>query len=164
MLLVGSTFVALSRDDVAKARSLVQEAQEFADERAMKHFYPLLSLAHAQVSLASGHTSIALEVFNRGEVLALEMGMRPLAWQAGAGAAQVLYNLGREEEAANKKSGALDMIHEIGELFEDQSFRSMYLEEAIKKLGGAEPPVPQGKSQDTKSVLSRAWSRVIRSG
>ena len=164
MLLVGSAFVALGRNDIAMAKVLVQEAQEFADERVMKQFYPLLSLAHAQVSLASGDTSTALEAFSRGEVLALEMGMRPLAWQGGAGAAQVLYNLGREQEAANKKNGALDLIHEIGELFENQSLRSMYLEEAIKNLGGAKPPGLQGKSRDTKSILSRVWSRVIRSG
>lgn len=54
LLLAGSAFVALGRNDAATAGTLVQEAQEFADERAMKHFYPLLSLAHAQVLLAAG--------------------------------------------------------------------------------------------------------------
>lgn len=61
--------------------------------------------------------------------------MRPIAWQARAGAAQVLSALGREGEASEKRGGALGLIHEIGGLFEDQDLRSMYLEDAIKKLG-----------------------------
>ena len=135
MLLVGSAFVALGRNDVATAGKLVQEAQEFVDERAMKHFYPLLALADAQVRLASGDTEGTLASFNRAGDLAVEMGMRPLAWQARAGAAQVLSTLGREAEASEKRSGALGLIHEIGGLIEDQSLGSMYLEDAIKKLG-----------------------------
>ena len=135
MLLVGSAFVSLGRNDVDAATRLVQEARGFAEERVMRHFYPLMSLAQAQVSVGQGDPSRALEEFSRGESLALEMGMRPLAWQARAGAAQVLSNLGREGEAADKRSGALELIHEIGGLFEDQSLRSMYLEDAVKKLG-----------------------------
>ena len=135
MLLVGSAFVAMARSDATMAAELVQEAQAFADERAMKHFYPLLSLADAQVRLASGDPVSTLASFNRADDLAVEMGMRPLAWQARAGAAQVLSALGREAEASEKRAGALGLIHEIGGLFEDQSLRSMYLEDAVKKLG-----------------------------
>ena len=135
MLLVGSAFVAMARNDDTTAAELVQEAQAFADERAMKHFYPLLSLADAQVRLASGDPGSTLASFNRADDLAVEMGMRPLAWQARAGAAHVLSALGREAEASEKRAGALGLIHEIGGLFEDHSMRSMYLEDAIKKLG-----------------------------
>ncbi len=61
--------------------------------------------------------------------------MRPWAWQSRAGAAQVLSSLGREAEASEKRAGALGLIHEIGGLIEDQSLRSMYLDNAINKLG-----------------------------
>ena len=162
MLLAGSAFVALSRGDATSAAQLVQEAREFADDRAMMHFYPLMSLAQAQVSLGLGDTSRALEEFCKGETLALNMGMRPMVWQARAGAAQVLDALGRDEEATDKRNGALSMIHEIGGLFEDQSLRATYLEDAVKKLGGTTPSDFQDNSQDAKSLLSRAWSRVTR--
>ncbi len=101
----------------------------------MHHLYPLMSLAGAQVSLASRDSAGALESFGRAEELALEMGMRPLAWKARAGAAQVLSSLNREEEAAAKRSEALSLIHELAGLFEDQNLKSMYLEDAIKTLG-----------------------------
>jgi len=135
MLLVGAAFVALGREDVVGAAELVKEAREFAEQRAMKHFYPLLSLADAQVHLASGDSRGALASFNQADDLAVELGMRPLAWQSRGGAAKVLSALGREAEASEKRAGALSLIHEIGGLFEDQSLRSMYLEDAIKKLG-----------------------------
>ena len=48
---------------------------------------------------------------------------------------QGLAGLGREAEASEKRAGALGSIHEIGGLFEDQSLRKMYLEDATKKLG-----------------------------
>ena len=134
MLLAGSAFVALGRNDVAGAAEIVREAREFAEERSMRHFYPLMSLADAQVSLASGDTAGALESFGRAEELALEMGMLPLAWKARAGAAQVLASMDREEESAAKKSEALSLIHELADLFEDQNLGSMYLEDAIKTL------------------------------
>ena len=104
MLLVGSAFVALARNDPTTAAELVREAQEFADERAMKHFYPLLSIADAQVRSASGDSTGALASFNRADDLAGELGMRPLAWQSRAGAAQVLSGLGREKEASEKRA------------------------------------------------------------
>ena len=135
MLLVGSAFVALGRQDTGAAAALVHEAREFSEERAMKHFFPLVALAEANVSLASGDTGRALESFNRAERLAREMNMRPLLWQACAGAAEVLDKLGRQGESTEKRSGALSAVHEIAGLFEDQNLRSMYLEDALKKLG-----------------------------
>ncbi len=78
---------------------------------------------------------MALESFGRAEELALEMGMRPLAWKARAGTAQVLATLDREEEAAAKRSGALSLVLELAGLFEDQNLRSMYLEDSLNTLG-----------------------------
>ena len=135
LLLVGSAFVALARNDATTAAALIQEAQEFVDERSMKHFYPLLSLADAQIRSVTSDSAGALVSFNRAGDLAEEMGMRPLAWQSKAGAAQVLSSLRREAEASEKRAGAFGLIQEIGGLFEDQSLRLMYLEDAIKKLG-----------------------------
>ena len=63
------------------------------------------------------------------------MTMRPLTWQAQAGAAQVLASLDRQQEADGKRSKALATLHEIAGLLEDQELRSMYLEDALKKLG-----------------------------
>ena len=105
MLLAGSAFVALGENDVAGAAGLLQEARQFAEERAMQHLYPLMSLADAQVSLASGDSAGALDSFGRADDLSVEMGMRPLAWQSRAGAAQVLSALGREVEASEKRAG-----------------------------------------------------------
>ena len=164
MLLVGSAFVALGREDVAGAAELVQEAKEFSEERSMKHFYPLIALADGKVSQASGDNTRALESSARAEEGALEMGMRPLVWQARAAEADVLVELDHQVEATEKRNGALSMIHEIAGLFEDDNYRSMYLEDATKKLEGGAPLGLQGKSQETKSLLSRAWSRVTRSG
>ena len=132
--LAGSAIVAMVSNDIAKAGDLVREARAFAEEKAMKHFYPLIHLVDAQVSLASGDPAKGLESFDRAEELAMEMGMRPFVWQARGGA-QVLAGMGQDAQAAAKRSGALTMINEIAGLLEDENFRSMYLEDAIKKLG-----------------------------
>jgi hypothetical protein len=77
LLLVGSAFVALGGGDIEGAGSLVQEAREFTESRSMRHLYPLMSLASAQVSLALGDSGAALENFNKAEELASQMQMRP---------------------------------------------------------------------------------------
>ena len=135
MLLVGSAFLSLGGGDVESADRLVHEARSFAEDRAMKHFYPLLSLADGNVSLARGDSDGAVESFNQCESLAMEMGMRGFAWQASAGAAGVLAAAGKAEEAAAKKEKAVAMVHEIAGLFEDQELRSMYLEGTLAKIG-----------------------------
>ena len=135
LLLVGSAFVALGGGDVSEAGRLAQEAREFGEERSMKHFYPLLALAGAQVSIASGEPQRGLESLNRAETLALEMGMKPWAWQAQTGAAGVLTSLGQDAAAAEKRSAALGTVNEIAALFEDQALQSMYLEDTLKKIG-----------------------------
>ena len=64
----------------------------------------------------------------------MRMQMRPLVWQARAGAAQVLSGAGRASEAEAKRSEARDMIDEIASLFEDEKLRGMFLENATSKL------------------------------
>ncbi|MEE8466015.1 MAG: adenylate/guanylate cyclase domain-containing protein [Dehalococcoidia bacterium] len=135
MLLIGSAFLALGRGEIETADQLLEEARSFAEERAMKHFYPLISLADANISLARNDSEKALESFERAETLALEMGMRGFAWQASAGAAGVLTASGRSEAGAAKKAKAVAMVEEIAGLFQDQSLKAMYLENVMAKIG-----------------------------
>ncbi|MCI0844688.1 MAG: AAA family ATPase [Chloroflexi bacterium] len=135
LLLVGSAFLALGKGEIESADDLIQEAKDFAEERKMKHFYPLLALVGANLSLARGDSSEALEFFERAESLALEMGMRGFAWQASAGAAGVLSESGRSEEASAKKAKSVAMVHEIAGLFQDESLKAMYLEGTLAKIG-----------------------------
>jgi len=64
----------------------------------------------------------------------VEMGMRPLAWQAQAGQAQVLSLLGREAEAEQKRVEARKIIDEIAGLFKDEELKSLFLENALHKV------------------------------
>ena len=135
LLLAGAAFLALGAGEVESADQLLQEANTFVEERAMKHFYPLLAFAGANVSLARNDSAKALELFNRAESLAIDMGMRGFAWQASAGAAGVLAASGQSEAAAAKKEDAIAMVKEIAGSFQDQSLGSMYLEDTMAKIG-----------------------------
>ena len=133
-LLVGSAFVALSQGQIDNAKRLVQEARGFAEERHMKHFYPLLALAEGQISTTDGDMDAALESFSRAEALALEMGMRPLVVQARIGAGQILSATGRTSELEEKRHKSQQMIDEIADFFQDDKLRAMYIESAAEKL------------------------------
>lgn len=135
LLLIGSAFVALGGGDVPEAVDLVAQARAYVEERAMRHLYPLLSLAEAQISLAKEDPASALASFQLAEELALEMGMNPWGWQARGGAAQALALLGRPDESAAKREGAIATVHEIAEQLEDEGLRALYLEGALQKLG-----------------------------
>ena len=135
LLLVGSAFVALGGGDVSGAATLMDTAREFAEQREMRHLYPLLSLAEANLNLARENAAGALDSFNRAEQLALEMDMKPWAWQARGGAAQVLAGLGRQDEANAKRSEALATINEIANQFRDDQLGALYPADAAKKLG-----------------------------
>ena len=135
LLLVGSAFVALGSGDTSHAGDLVKEAKEFVEQRSMRHLYPLMSLAEAQLNLAREDAEGGLEKLIQAEELALAMDMKPWVWQARAGAAQVLSKLGRPDEAAGKRSGALATVYEIAGGLEDEELRALYLEGAIQKIG-----------------------------
>ncbi len=70
----------------------------------------------------------------RLEELALEMQMRPLVWQARAGAAQVLAMLGRHGEAEAHRREARAMIDQIVGLFQDEKLRAMFVESATRRI------------------------------
>ena len=133
-LLVGSAFVELANGRSDEAANLVHEARQFVEERAMRHFYAFVAFADAQVSAAQGRGDQALDSFTRAEEQALRMQMRPLVWQARAGAAQVLSGAGRTSEAEAKRAEARDMVDEIAGLFKDEKLRGMFLESATSKL------------------------------
>jgi tetratricopeptide (TPR) repeat protein len=131
--LLGSALVALARGQSEEAARFVREARTFVAERAMKHLYPVVAFTDAQVSTARGDPERGLEHFAHAEALALEMTMRPLVWQARAGAAGVLSALGRADEAEAKRREARAMIDEIAGLFEDDTMRALFVESAVRK-------------------------------
>ena len=133
LLLVGSAFVAMGRDNPDEAGKLVDEARKFEEERGMRNWYPLVAYAEGQVSTARGDAEGALAAFGRGEEQALQMGMRPFIWQNRAAAASALEALGRPVEASAKRDAARAVIDEIADLFEDETLRGLYLESAAKK-------------------------------
>jgi class 3 adenylate cyclase/tetratricopeptide (TPR) repeat protein len=132
--LVGSALVAVERNRHDEATDFVREAREYAEERGMKHFYPLIAVTNAQVSAAGGKAERALEQFARAEALAITMQMRPLVWQARAGATRVLYASGHASEAEAKRHAAAETIDEITELLEDENLRATFVESAMSKL------------------------------
>jgi hypothetical protein len=61
------------------------------------------------------------------------MTMRPLVWQARAGAAKLLAAMGRQDEAAAKRQAARAMVDEIAGLF-DEKLRTAFVESASSKV------------------------------
>ena len=133
-LLIGSAFVEMSKGNCDDAARLVDEARQYAEERAMKHFYAFVAFADAQVSSAQGRGDHALDSFILAEQQALQMQMRPLVWQARVGAAGVLSSTGQASKAEVKLGEAREMVNEIGGLFQDEDMRGMFLENASGKL------------------------------
>jgi ATP/maltotriose-dependent transcriptional regulator MalT len=99
----------------------------------MQHHYADIALVDARVSAARGDTAHALDQFARAEQLAIEMKMRPIVWQARAGAAKLLAAMGRAEEADAKRQAARAMIDEIAALFKDENLKAMFVESARNK-------------------------------
>jgi ATP/maltotriose-dependent transcriptional regulator MalT len=132
--LIGQAFVQLARGKLDEAAGLIDQARAFVEERAMKFLYPLVAFTDAQVSAARGESEGALEQFGRAEELAAAMQMRPLVWQAQAGAAAVLSALGRAAEAEAKRRQARAVIDEIAGLFEDEKLGEMFAESALGKI------------------------------
>jgi hypothetical protein len=66
---------------------------------------------------------------------ALEMGMRPIVWQARAVAANALQSAGRTDASAEKRAGARSMAQEIAELFEDPDLRTAFLDNVTTNIG-----------------------------
>ncbi len=133
-LLVGSALTALEQNQLEDASNAIKHARAFAEENSMKWFYPSVDEADARIAAACGDSTRALELYARAESLALEMQMRPIVWQARAGAANVLEKSGKTKEADAKRKAARVMMEEIAALFEDESMRAAFVESANKRL------------------------------
>jgi tetratricopeptide (TPR) repeat protein len=135
--LAGAALLASVKGDSREATRLAEEARGYAQERGMRHLYPLTDLIRGKVLVAAGEIDRGLDVLEQAEAEALELGMRPVVWQARAAAANILEESGRREEAAEKRIGARSMALEIADLFKDQDLRAAYLENVSVKLGEA---------------------------
>ncbi|HUS14082.1 MAG TPA: adenylate/guanylate cyclase domain-containing protein, partial [Chloroflexia bacterium] len=129
-LLVGSAEVALARGRVDAAAARIAEARAFADTHHLRGHAPLVAVTAGRVAICEGDPQRALAEFARGVAKAEAMGMRPLIWQAHAGAAGVLAALGREREAAAARRAAEAMIAEIGGRFTREDLRAQWLASA----------------------------------
>ncbi len=135
-LLAGAALVDLKQKNLDEARSKIDKAWTFVQERAMNNEYPSVAWADGLVSAACGDQVRALEQFNRAESLAQEMQMRPLVWRARVGAARALASLNRPAEAEEKQNAARAMIDEIAGLFQDEKWRVPFVENARRMVDG----------------------------
>jgi tetratricopeptide (TPR) repeat protein len=132
--LVGACHVALELGKADEAKKYADEARTFAEERRMKCYYPIVSIAEAKVSAAHGDSEGALKRYKEAEALATEMGLRPMVLQARMGALAVLTGCGRASEAEALRNDVQAMVDEIAGLFKSEGYREMYMENASAKL------------------------------
>jgi tetratricopeptide (TPR) repeat protein len=132
--LVGAALVSLERGRPDEARDYVSEARRYAEERGMKFFYPMISIAEAKVSAAQGDTESALKHYKQAETLATDMGLLPAMLKARVGGLAVLTGCGRVSEAETLRQDAQAAIDGIAALFKSNDYREMYLASANEKL------------------------------
>jgi ATP/maltotriose-dependent transcriptional regulator MalT len=132
--LVGLGLVAQMKGDLTSAQGYVDQARQFAAEKAMKDFTPLIDLVQGQIYLAREEPSQALESFDRAEQSALEMGLRPMVGRARVGAALALQQLGRVADAGERQRQAQEAVQEIAGLFTNPDYRKGYLESSGMRL------------------------------
>jgi class 3 adenylate cyclase/tetratricopeptide (TPR) repeat protein len=133
-LLIGIAYVNLLEDQVVSAEENILEAEKYIDERSMKHYLPLVRLAHGKLHQAQDELDFALEFYAEAEKSALEMQMRPIVHQSRALSAEILNDLNQIEEAKEKNILALEAINEIEELFESQELRNEFFRNAVQDL------------------------------
>ncbi len=100
----------------------------------MKHFYPVIEFAEANLSMVRENPDEALIAFTRGEERAAEIGAHPWMWQNQAGAAQALDALGRADDASAKRKEAESSIAQIASNFEDPELKKLFLDHATSTL------------------------------
>jgi class 3 adenylate cyclase/tetratricopeptide (TPR) repeat protein len=132
--LIGLGFINLTRGEVASAAANVAAARSIVEERGMRHLAPLIGFGEAQTLAAGGDLAGAVDKLGQAEALALTMHMRPMAWQAQAGAAHILAALGRTAEAHEKQQSARRIIDEIAGLFADAELRRSFVATSLARL------------------------------
>ena len=133
-ILAGAALLALTHNNIGEAKRQASEARTYAEERQMRHVYPLTSLVEGKVLLANGNPEAALQVFERSEIEAVALGMRPYILDARLAQAQTLSNMGREDDAIEKMKEAQSMVEEIAELIQDEALRGEYLRNKLTKV------------------------------
>jgi class 3 adenylate cyclase/tetratricopeptide (TPR) repeat protein len=136
-LLVGAALVALHQNRIEDAASLLKDAREYAEQRRMKHTYPLINIGEAALNTRRSDSDAALDSYKAAEALAIEMGMRPLALQAQLGMLSTLSAGGKTTEAVHARNAAQATVDSIASLFRNPDYRAMYLESAQSKLNQA---------------------------
>lgn len=132
--LAGAALLANARNELDNAVRLAGEARAYAQERGMRHIYPLTTLIEGKVLLARGEIEASLQALEQAEREALLLGMRPIVWQARAAAAEALEVVGQNEQAEEKRAAARAMVEEIAALFQNQDLREAYLRNALGKI------------------------------
>jgi class 3 adenylate cyclase/tetratricopeptide (TPR) repeat protein len=133
--LLGLASTAMAQNQLDDAQNYLNEARDFVDDRAMKFMIPSVLYQDALISQKYGDLERSLDLFQKTETLAMDMQMRPLVWHSNAGASQVLTKMNRKDEAKEFNNRARAMIHEIGELFEDEELRRLYIDNTTQYLG-----------------------------
>jgi ATP/maltotriose-dependent transcriptional regulator MalT len=133
-LLAGAALLALTKGELEEANRRIEEARDYAEERGMRQFYPLIALIQGKVQVACGEIESGLESLDRAVSLAGSLDMRPTVWKAFAAASEALFAAGRDGEAKVKSEAARAVIQEIAGLFKDPDLRAAYLENALGKI------------------------------
>jgi len=130
LYLVGLASLALSDDDLDGAADYLVRARQFVEEKAMRNYRPLVSLAEGRLLARRGEWGAAMDRLAEAARLAGIMKLRPLAWQAQAEAGRLQEQLGRLEEARDWKNQAAQTVEEIASLFQDLELRALFNEAA----------------------------------
>ncbi len=119
----------------------------------MRYHYPLTALIQGKALAARGEIMTnhpepvgrpssawdgvrpaALQAFEQAEAEAMDLGMRPLIWQARLGASQALAGMGKASQAQQERASAIRMVEEIAGLFDDETLRQAYLQSTLDKV------------------------------
>jgi tetratricopeptide (TPR) repeat protein len=126
--LIGLGLCSLQKGNVEEAKSYIDQARQYASEKQMANVIPLLEWAQGKILLAEGKNREAFEQFQKAEMIASTMHMRPLIRQARIGAVETLEKLGQNEESEKYRDLEKQITAEIVSLFQDPTLRQAYLE------------------------------------
>ncbi len=132
--LAGSALLASHDGRLDAALRLAEEACAYAEERRMRHLYPLVRLVSGHVQAACGAHEAAVSQYQRSAKLAAAMNMRPVLWQAEVAAARSLEALGSHAAAAEKRQAARTVIEESAAAFADEALRTAFRVNALAKV------------------------------
>jgi predicted ATPase/class 3 adenylate cyclase len=133
-LMHGQALLALEQGEPGKAAGLLHEAGIIAHQQGMKITYPQIEISKGRISFSQGDLEDAAVRFDRAEVLALEMGLRPMVWKARVGQADVLSAQGEEARAEEKRAEAKAAADEMALFFKDPEMHRFFLQNVGEQL------------------------------